>query len=361
MAADKFNCPKCGSYATVTNTVVGATGITRYRVCAIVSCGMSFSTIETLKKDGCKSVSLVLHQCHRFTSKGNGTNQTGDFHMAKKPSGAAAQAAAADIASGALTTGAPIDSNETNIHANQPNDTRLEDGVKFIRELGRDAALGKDSLPKLAFQFTKMAAEGVIDLEKKYEGDDKYDDAEFLFNEYSKAEGKKAIHERSTGGLKANISKARQFVAFGMLTTCDPQDVLERAATVRKGMLTDGDKVKSAYAAYVDVAREQQKLDTDMNNDQLAGVIRKAEKASPELRKIIDGVFKKLEKLYTDGIDAANNLRDRLAEIDAANQPDQTDEEVEAQAEEVVAQLGARGSDKLEALLAKLGYGKVAA
>jgi hypothetical protein len=286
----------------------------------------------------------------------------------------ASKVAAADIAQGEAQK---IDSNETNIHANQPNDTRLEDGVKFIRELGRDAALGKDSLPKLAFQFTKMAAEGVIDLEKKYEGDDmpkggkyKYDDAEFLFNEYSKAEGKKAIHERSTGGLKANISKARQFVAFGMLTTCDPQDVLERAATVRKGMLADGAKVKSAYAAYVDVAREQQKLDTDMTNDQLAGVIAKPEKASPELRKILDGMYKRLEKLYTDGIDgvqdmsdyvktAADAIRDRLAEIDAANQPDATDEEVEAQAEEVVAQLGARGADKLEALLAKLGYGKV--
>lgn len=292
--------------------------------------------------------------------------------MAKKPSGAAAQAAAADIAAAA-----PIDSNETNIHANQPNDTRLEDGVKFIRELGRDAALGKDSLPKLAFQFTKMAAEGVIDLEKKYDGEDngkggktKFDDAEFLFSEYSKAEGKKAVHERSLGGMKANVSKARQFVAFGMLTTCDPQSVLERAANIRKQMIVDSKKVKSAYAAYVDVAREQQKLDTDATDDQLEGIISKPEKASPELRKIIEGAFKKLEKLYTDGIDgvqdqsdfirsAADNLRDRLAEIDAANQPDATEEEATEQAEEAVAQLGKVSDTALAAMLAKLGYGKI--
>jgi hypothetical protein len=290
----------------------------------------------------------------------------------------ASKVAAADIAANTPAEAPAIDSNETNPHANQPNDTRLEDGVKFIRELGRDAALGKDSLPKLAFQFTKMSAEGVIDLEKKYEGDDlpkggkyKFDDAEFLFNEYSKAEGKKAVHERSLGGLKANISKARQFVAFGALTTCDPQAVLERAASIRKQMIVDSKKVKSAYAAYVDVAREQQKLDTDATDDQLAGWISKPEKSSPELRKIIEGAFKKLEKLYTDGIDgvqdqsdfirgACDNLRDRLAEIDAANQPDATDEEVEGAAEAAVAQLGSRDSAKLADMLAKLGYAKVA-
>jgi len=260
-----------------------------------------------------------------------------------------------------------------NPHANQSNDNRLAEGVKFIRELGRDSAAGKDSLPKLAFQFTKMAAEGVIDLEKKYDGDDlpkggkyKYDDAEFLFNEYSKAEGKKAVHERSSGGLKANISKARQFVQFGMLTTVDPQDVLERAAKVRKQMILDSKKVKSAYAAYIDVARTQIKgADADLTDDQLAEVIAKPEKASPELRKIIDGVFKKLEKLYTDGVEgivdqsdhirtAVDSLRDRLAEIDAANQPDATDEEVETE----LTQLATKNSDQFAALLARMGYQK---
>lgn len=311
--------------------------------------------------------------------------------MAKKNTGTAAQAAAADIAASQAadaanptteeTTG--MDTNTTNPHEDKPNDTRLEDGVKLIRELGRDAALGKDSLPKLAFQVTKMAAEGVIDKEMKYEGEAvsdksgkstkrKYDDAEFLFNEYSKAEGKKAIHERSLGGAKANISKLRQFVAFGMLNTCDPQDVLERAAAVRKQMIVDSKKVKSAYAAYIDVAREQQKPENtaDLTNEALEQVIAKPEKASPELRKILDSVFKRLEKLCTDGIDgvtdtsdyvvnAANSIRDRLAEIDAANQPDQTDEEVEAGAETALAQLGSRDNEKLAAMLAKLGYGKV--
>lgn len=50
MAADKFNCPKCGGYAIVTNTVVGTKGVTRYRACAKVACGLHFATTETLKE-----------------------------------------------------------------------------------------------------------------------------------------------------------------------------------------------------------------------------------------------------------------------------------------------------------------------
>jgi hypothetical protein len=296
--------------------------------------------------------------------------------MARNKSASAA--AAADIAAGeqAAQTAAEapvIDSNTTNPHAEQPNDTRLADGVKFIRELGKDAALGKDSLPKLAFQITKMSAEGVIDLEKKWEspevnakgGKIMMDDAEYLFNEYSKAEGKRAIHERTLGGQKANVSKLRQFVAFGALTTCDAQSVLERSAAIRKQMIVDSKKVKSAYAAYVDVAREQQKHDADLTDDQLEGVITKPEKASPELRKLLDSMYKKLEKLYTDGIEgvqdqsdhiktAADAIRDRLSEIDAINAPDQTDEEVQTE----LMQMATKNSDQFAAILASLGYQK---
>lgn len=243
------------------------------------------------------------------------------------------------------------------------NDKRLEDGVKVIRELGRDSALGKDSLPKLAFKLTELAADGVIDLEKKWSeptadgGTRDYDDAEYLFTEYAKAEGKKAVHERSGGGLKANISKARQFIAFGSMTTCDPMDVLERGVAVRKRMMEDGVKAKSAYAAYVDIARFQQGIDTDATNEQLEGVIRKPERAAPEVEKILRGVMKKLEDLIagengvkddSELVDTAfQAVRDRLSEIDALNKTDET--------EAAVMLLPA---DKLADMLAKLGYQK---
>ena len=50
MAADKFNCPKCGFYSVVNNTVVSAKGITRYRHCGIVACNLHFATFEALKE-----------------------------------------------------------------------------------------------------------------------------------------------------------------------------------------------------------------------------------------------------------------------------------------------------------------------
>jgi hypothetical protein len=247
-------------------------------------------------------------------------------------------------------------------------ESALVAGVKIIRDLGRDAAMGKDSLPKLAFQVTKMAAKGTIDTNKKYNetlpdgGTRAYDDAEYLFTEYAKAEGKKAIHERSNGGLKANISKVRQFITFGALTTCDPQSVLEAGVAKRREMIDAGVKVKSAYAAYVDIARAQIGKDADMTPDELENVIRKPEAASPELEKILRGVFKKLEGLVT-GEGAGNiqdqsvhvenafqSIRDRLAEIDAANNTDA--------AEQTLALLPA---DKMAALLASMGYQKVEA
>jgi hypothetical protein len=241
------------------------------------------------------------------------------------------------------------------------NDNRLSDGVKVIRELGKDAALGKDSLPKLAFQLTKMAAEGVIDTEKNYtetlpdNSVRNYDDAEYLFGEYAKAEGKKAVHERSAGGLKANISKARQIIQFGCMTTCDPQDVLERAVKARAKVLENGDKAKSAYAAYVDVARNQIAADADLTDEQLEAIVRKPPAAAPEVEKILRGVYKKLEDLIAGEkgvqdqsehvVAAFDAVRDRLAEIDAVNAGNE--------AAEAVTMLTPAARN---ALLAQLGY-----
>lgn len=243
---------------------------------------------------------------------------------------------------------------------NLVNDNRLADGVKIIRELGRDAALGKDSLPKLAFQVTKMAQDGVIDLEKKWQdpvdASKMFDDAEYLFGEYAKAEGKKAIHERTAGGLKANVSKLRQLITFGVMTTIDPSSVLERAVKVRSEMIDQGEKVKAAYASYVDVARVQiANSDDELTDEQLTAAIRKPAAKDPEVEKILRGVYKKLENLISGekGVkddselveQAFNAVRDRLSEIDQVNKAED--------AENTLATLTPAARS---ALLAKLGY-----
>ena len=47
MAADKFDCPKCGTFSQVTATIVGKRETTRYRHCRV--CSVSFVTAEALK------------------------------------------------------------------------------------------------------------------------------------------------------------------------------------------------------------------------------------------------------------------------------------------------------------------------
>ena len=47
MAADKFDCPKCGVTSQVTATVVGTRETTRYRHCRI--CKVNFTTAEAIK------------------------------------------------------------------------------------------------------------------------------------------------------------------------------------------------------------------------------------------------------------------------------------------------------------------------
>src|SRR5258705_3999538 len=87
------------------------------------------------------------------------------------------------------------------------NDTRLADFMGMVRELGRDAAQGKDALPNLAISFVRAVADQVIDLAKDQDGDD---GAARIFKTYAASEGKKAVHDRTETGLKANISKLRQ-------------------------------------------------------------------------------------------------------------------------------------------------------
>jgi hypothetical protein len=88
-----------------------------------------------------------------------------------------------------------------------PNDTRLEDFMAEVRQFGRDAAEGKDALPKLAMGFARAVADNVIDASKDKDG---HDAAARTFLEYCKSEGKKAVHNRTPESLKANISKLRQ-------------------------------------------------------------------------------------------------------------------------------------------------------
>lgn len=216
-----------------------------------------------------------------------------------------------------------------NPHANQPNDTRFSDFMKEVRKFGAASGSGKNSLPALAHSVVRAAADGVIDLTAKHKAGEKLiDDAAKIYDEYVKSESNKAMFNHSA--ITQQASKLRQLVSMGCMTAIDPVEVMNDAATawdaVREEASKGGDKVKPAYHFFIDVAREQLKLnDTQLESDELKELAKKAPPADRDAEKILKGVLKALENLISgekgpkdqsqEVIDAHDAIRDRLAKI----------------------------------------------
>lgn len=209
-----------------------------------------------------------------------------------------------------MTSTATIDTNatanvaaiaaETSVEtpASMSNDKRMSDLMKQVGKLGEEASLGKDSLPKLAHAVVRAAADGIIDLESK---DAKGNDAAAqLYEKYATAESKKAIHEHSAGGKKANISKLRQLISMGALTTVDAVEVMQAAFQARENMINDSQKVKPAYPFYVEVAREQLKApEAALDQSALEGLALKDAPNAKTLEGELKRVLGILEGLVT--------------------------------------------------------------
>lgn len=169
------------------------------------------------------------------------------------------------------------------------NDKRKTDLMKQVGKLGEEASLGRDSLPKLAHAVVKAASDGVIT----------GDDAEDLYNKYAAAESKKAIHEHSAGGKKANVSKLKQLINMGELTTVDGVEVMQAAFEARENMIAAEEKVKPAYPFYVEVARAQLKSDVPLSKDFLEETAVKGDAAAKTVEGELKRAMKILEALVT--------------------------------------------------------------
>jgi hypothetical protein len=219
---------------------------------------------------------------------------------------------------------------------NGSNSVALDDLRKAfladVREFGRDSAAGKDSLPKLAVRVVKAAADGIINYTdpKAKKLNDGPDDAELAYTSYVEAESKKAIHEHSDGGKKANISKLRKLIQFGCSTVCDPMDVMNRTVIRRSDLAEAGGDVKGAYPAYVDVARAQIANDRDLTDEQIDAAIVKAPAKEKDVIDVLKSVEKILDQLITgehkagqdqsvEVIQAHESVRARIAAMGRAS------------------------------------------
>ena len=194
------------------------------------------------------------------------------------------------------------------------NDTRLSDFMGAVRELGRDSAAGKDSLPNLAVAFARAVCDGVIDVAKDSTG---RDGAARVFEAYAGAEGKKAVHDRTEAGLKANISKLRQIQTAAGNPKWDFVDVLNRAHTIRQQAKRDDIDVKPAYSAFVDTAREQLKHDEALDDAMIFATVTKTE-STKEIT--LEGQLKKAGKILEDIITGEKwpHIKDQSPEVLAA-------------------------------------------
>ena len=104
---------------------------------------------------------------------------------------------------------------------NTSNSAALEqdrrDFFSDVRELGRESALGKDALPRLAVRVVRAVTAGTVSP----------DDMKSAYDEYVTSESKKLVH--TDAGKSANVSKLKQLATAAAMPTVDFEDVLTRA------------------------------------------------------------------------------------------------------------------------------------
>lgn len=168
-----------------------------------------------------------------------------------------------------------------------------------IRELGRDAANGGDAKAKLALKVVRAAHEGYI-ISK---------DSEVLYSEYITAQSKKAMHEHSTGGMKANISKLSTIISFGSLPSIDAPALLDKVIDIREGLRGGDEKLKAAFDTFLDVAKAQLKSsDEELSDDELRDLCIKDIKEKTLIDKLVEDykrMSKRHEELPSPSIEAA--------------------------------------------------------
>jgi hypothetical protein len=174
------------------------------------------------------------------------------------------------------------------------NDERMKILLGEVREFGRDTAAGRDALPMLALKVAYASADGVISSQKDASGSDDY---ARIYAEYTKADSKKAVHEHTSGGLKANVSKLRQIGNAAGMPSCDFYNTINTIVTDRVKMESEDQKVRPLYASIVEAARVQLAQPDDLTPEQIEECIKKPEADEKSVEGELKRVVKVLDQL----------------------------------------------------------------
>jgi hypothetical protein len=190
----------------------------------------------------------------------------------------------------------------TSLAHSSTNDHRFEDMLKEVKAFGRDSAEGKDSLPKLAHKVVRACHEGYMTAAQAHD----------VYVAYAEERSKKAIHDHSADGVKANASKLRKLAEMGEMPIIDPVDVMNRTYSVREEMAKADEDLKPVYSSYVDVARAQ--LDSPgcaLTDAEIKGIVAKAPPKEKTAETVLKDIHKKLEKLIT----GEGGVKDQSSEV----------------------------------------------
>jgi len=182
------------------------------------------------------------------------------------------------------------------------NDTRKDDFDSRMRELGRLYAQGQDARPMLALEVAYAAADGVISGEKDQDGNDDYSRAYAL---YTQSRDKKAVHEHTAGGLRAQISKLRQIGTAAQMTTCDFKMTVTTATSERQKLLKEKKKVRPAFDMYVELARTQLDQPDDLSPDQVTECALRPDNSK---EVTVESECKRMHKIATDMIEGEKGV-----------------------------------------------------
>ncbi len=184
------------------------------------------------------------------------------------------------------------------------NDQRFNDAVKMTRKLGIEAGDGVEALSKLWVLCALQTADGVLSTEEDKHGDG-IDDAKHLYGIYVENASKRAVHDHTEKGKKANVSKLRTAIRLGeMSPRIDVKDLIERTVTLRGNAEKAGQDVRPAYPAYIEVARTQLGQETTLSDDEITEAITKPDGAEVTVETIYKRILKLAENLVVgkDGV-----------------------------------------------------------
>lgn len=182
-------------------------------------------------------------------------------------------------------------------------------------EFGSQQAAGVDARPKLAFAVVQAAHGGLLDTKTK--DSEGKDDAARVYDAHMAGFSAKALHTEN--GQKANTSKVRQLIEFGLIDANAPA-VLASAADMRKRLAGSKVKVKPAFDAYVDVARARNKSTYALTDVEIEAAVRRGEADEKNAADIIEAAKGELEKLADgkrkDGVAFTSpELREAIASL----------------------------------------------